>query len=78
VLAPPRPVPDFSTMLDVKAWCGLVGGQPALATPRQQARFLCGLSSPAGTKAKLMRHPWSGLLSDWRFADVLAWCERMT
>jgi ATP-dependent DNA helicase RecQ len=76
VLAPPRPVPDFSTMLDGKAWRGLVGGQAALATPRQQARFLCGLSSPAASKAKLMRHPWFGMLAELRFADVLAWCER--
>ncbi len=46
----------------------------ALGTPRQRARFLCGLSSPALTRAKLSRHPLFGRLEDRRFADVLAWC----
>jgi ATP-dependent DNA helicase RecQ len=44
----------------------------ALGTPRQRARFLCGLSSPATTKAKLSRHPLFGALAEQRFADVLA------
>ena len=47
----------------------------ALGHPRQQARFLCGLSSPATGKARLGKHPLSGALEDRRFADVLAWCE---
>ena len=44
----------------------------ALGTPRQRARFLCGLPSPATTKAKLSRHALFGSLADQRFADVLA------
>jgi ATP-dependent DNA helicase RecQ len=44
----------------------------ALGTPRQRARFLCGLSSPATTKAKLSRHALFGSLAEQRFADVLA------
>ena len=44
----------------------------ALGTPRQRARFLCGLSSPATTKAKLSRHALFGALAEQRFADVLA------
>ena len=44
----------------------------ALATPRQRARFLCGLSSPATTKDKLSRHALFGALAEQRFADVLA------
>jgi ATP-dependent DNA helicase RecQ len=44
----------------------------ALATPRQRARFLCGLSSPATTKAKLSHHALFGVLAEQRFADVLA------
>jgi ATP-dependent DNA helicase RecQ len=32
----------------------------ALGTPRQRARFLCGLSSPATTKTKLSRHALFG------------------
>ena len=48
----------------------------ALGEPRQAARFLCGLSSPALTRAKLSRHPWFGALEDRRFADVLGWLEK--
>jgi ATP-dependent DNA helicase RecQ len=44
----------------------------ALGTPRQRARFLCGLSSPATTKSKLSRHSLFGALAEQRFADVLA------
>jgi ATP-dependent DNA helicase RecQ len=44
----------------------------ALGTPRQRARFLCGLPSPATTKAKLSRHALFGALAERRFADVLA------
>jgi ATP-dependent DNA helicase RecQ len=45
-----------------------------LGHPRQAARFLCGLSSPALTKAKLTRHGLFGVFEERRFADVLAWC----
>ncbi|WP_435018276.1 RecQ family ATP-dependent DNA helicase [Tundrisphaera sp. TA3] len=44
---------------------------PALATPRQMARFLCGLSSPATSRAKLTRDKRFGALSDVPFARVL-------
>jgi len=47
----------------------------ALAVPRQRARFLCGLTSPATTRAKLGRNALFGVLAERRFADVLAWCE---
>jgi ATP-dependent DNA helicase RecQ len=43
-----------------------------LGQARQLARFLCGLSSPATTRAKLTRHDAYGALSLHRFADVLA------
>jgi ATP-dependent DNA helicase RecQ len=43
----------------------------ALATPRQLARFLCGMSSPATTRARLTRHPAFALLADLPFAEVL-------
>jgi ATP-dependent DNA helicase RecQ len=45
---------------------------PALTSPRQLARFLCGMSSPATTRARLTRHPACGLLADLPFAEVLA------
>jgi ATP-dependent DNA helicase RecQ len=44
----------------------------ALASPRQVARFLCGLASPATTRAKLRAHPMYGLLGATPFHDVLA------
>ena len=47
----------------------------ALGTPRQRARFLSGITSPATTRAKLTREPLFGSLAERRFADVLAWCE---
>jgi ATP-dependent DNA helicase RecQ len=47
----------------------------ALATPRQLARFLCGMASPAATRARLTRHQAFGLLAELPFADVLAIAE---
>jgi ATP-dependent DNA helicase RecQ len=46
-----------------------------LGQPRQLARFLCGLSSPATTRARLSRHELYGALAVHRFADVLALCR---
>jgi ATP-dependent DNA helicase RecQ len=67
----PRPVPG---PLDVPAFQALRTAHPeALAHPRQAARFLCGLTSPALTKAKLTRHSLFGALESHPFADVLAW-----
>lgn len=48
----------------------------ALGHPRQMARFLCGLTSPALTRAKLSRDKLFGVWEERRFADVLAWCEQ--
>ena len=46
----------------------------ALGAPRQRARFLCGITSPATSRAKLTRDALFGVLAERRFADVLAWC----
>jgi ATP-dependent DNA helicase RecQ len=48
----------------------------ALRSPRQLARFLCGISSPASTRAKLRTRPDFGQWSNFRFADVLALAKR--
>jgi ATP-dependent DNA helicase RecQ len=45
----------------------------ALGSARQQARFLCGITSPATSRARLGRHPLFGRLVAHRFSDVLAW-----
>jgi ATP-dependent DNA helicase RecQ len=60
--------------LDLNAFGALREAHPrALAHARQAARFLCGLTSPATTQAKLSRHKLFGALATRRFADVLAW-----
>jgi ATP-dependent DNA helicase RecQ len=42
-----------------------------LADPRAMTRFLCGLSSPGLTAARLTRHPLFGSLAEAPFAEVL-------
>jgi ATP-dependent DNA helicase RecQ len=44
----------------------------ALGTPRQLARFLCGMASPAATRERLTRHAAFGMFAEIPFADVLA------
>ncbi len=79
---PPRAVqrPPARRPSDAE-WCLLRAvadaGHAALATPRQLARFLCGLSSPASTRARLTRHDSFGLLADLPFADVLLIAETL-
>jgi ATP-dependent DNA helicase RecQ len=51
-------------------------GHAALATPRQLARFLCGLTSPATTRARLRNHADFGRLAATPFADVLKFVEQ--
>lgn len=48
---------------------------PALRHPRQLARFLCGLSSPAAFRDRLYRHGDFGLLNGLPFPEVLAHAE---
>ena len=50
-------------------------GHPALRAPRQLARFLCGISSPATSRDRLTRHDCFGLLSGHPFQEVLDQCE---
>ena len=48
----------------------------ALCHPRQLARFLCGLTSPATSRARLGKHPRFGCFAELPFADVLAFIEK--
>jgi ATP-dependent DNA helicase RecQ len=50
----------------------------ALRTPRQRARFLCGITSPATTRAKLRGHPLFGALESAPFHEVLAFLKEGT
>jgi ATP-dependent DNA helicase RecQ len=69
----PDPAATSELELDRALLASLTAEHPsALGTPRQRARFLCGLTSPATTKAKLSRHALFGALAEKRFADVLA------
>ncbi len=48
-----------------------------LGTPRQAARFLCGLTSPRITVSKLTRHPLFGSQSQAPFREVMGAVERV-
>ena len=65
----------IEAVVDDRALSVLAAGHPeALGAPRQRARFLCGITSPATSRAKLGRDPLFGALADRRFAEVLVWC----
>jgi ATP-dependent DNA helicase RecQ len=49
----------------------------SLGTPRQMARFLCGMSSPATMRARLYRLDEYGMLSDLAFGEVKAVAESL-
>ncbi len=66
--------PPIDETVDRRALDALQSANPdALGAPRQRARFLCGITSPATSKAKLTREGLFGCLADRRFADVLSW-----
>jgi ATP-dependent DNA helicase RecQ len=48
----------------------------ALATPRQMAKFLCGIGSPGLTRAKLSRHEHFGAWTGVPFRDALRFAEQ--
>ena len=76
LLAPAPAAPPLPHGFDAGAFDALRSAQrSALGHPRQAARFLCGLTSPATTRAKLSRHPLFGALAARRFGEVLAWCS---
>jgi len=71
-----EPKPAIDTRVSADALASLRGRHPdALGTPRQRARFLSGITSPAASRVKLSRDPLFGSLAERPFADVLAWCE---
>ncbi len=71
-LPAPISLPALETMVPLDEIRELRAANPVeLATPRRLARFLCGLSSPWFTKAKLARHRLFGVADAHRFVDVL-------
>ncbi|HET8654848.1 MAG TPA: ATP-dependent DNA helicase RecQ [Longimicrobiaceae bacterium] len=74
VLPPLPEAPPIDAIVARPALEELARAHPAaLGARRQRARFLCGLSSPALTRARLGRHPLRGVLEGQRFAEVLEW-----
>ncbi|HET6764375.1 MAG TPA: RecQ family ATP-dependent DNA helicase [Longimicrobiaceae bacterium] len=74
-LPAPRAARPVEGAVDRAAFASLCKAHPdALRTPRQRARYLCGLTSPAVSRARIGRNPLFGVLEDRRFADVLEWC----
>jgi ATP-dependent DNA helicase RecQ len=70
------PLPPLPDDLDVATVRALRAQHPgALGEPRQLARWLSGLPSPALTRAKLTRHALAGSLGRRPFQEVLRWCE---
>ncbi len=75
-LPEPEAKPPIETTVSADALAALRDVHPeALGSPRQLARFLAGITSPAASRAKLGRDPLFGSLAERRFADVLGWCE---
>ena len=72
-------LPALPADLDVTRVREVRLGHPnALGDPRQAARWLVGLTSPATTRAKLSRHSLFGVLNRYSFAHVLAWLDEET
>jgi ATP-dependent DNA helicase RecQ len=51
--------------------------EQALGLPRQTARFLCGITSPRLTRAKLTRHKLFGALTGQSFVRVMEWAGEL-
>ena len=74
---PASPVPDL-THDDIAAIARLRDARhPALNSARSMARFLCGITSPATTRAKLTRSDDFGRLSAIPFRTVLATLQEL-
>jgi ATP-dependent DNA helicase RecQ len=70
--APPSP-PPIEAGVPAAELAALAAAHPeALGHPRQRARFLCGLASPAQARHKLGRHALFGALAAHRFAGAQA------
>ena len=71
-----RELPNLELRVDTDVLRDLRDSHPqALGLPRQMARFLCGLTSPALSRAKLPKHEMFANLENYRFVEVLEWCE---
>lgn len=65
--ASPAPLPEPAVLATLRR------DHPVLASPRAVARFLCGITSPALSRARLGRHPLFGSAVDTDFRVVMEW-----
>ncbi|MEY4530285.1 MAG: hypothetical protein RLZZ156_1006 [Deinococcota bacterium] len=77
-LPPAQSEPNLEQILEPRVIEALIEMySDALSEPRQLARFLCGMTSPKTTRAKLGNHTLFGSTQTASFARVLAWCEAL-
>ncbi|MCK4508656.1 MAG: RecQ family zinc-binding domain-containing protein, partial [Desulfuromonadales bacterium] len=62
---------SFSAQDEKRIHALIAEGHDALSSPRQLARFLCGITSPATTRAKLRKHGMFAAYERFPFKDVL-------
>ncbi|MBE0500772.1 MAG: RecQ family ATP-dependent DNA helicase [Desulfuromonadales bacterium] len=72
----PHPRPPFSTEDEERLHRLMTEKHAALRTLRQLTRFLCGLSSPATTQAKLRSHAMFAAYAAIPFKDVLQFVQK--
>lgn len=77
-LPPPRPLDPISEERAGEVAALRTAYPDALAEARQTARFLCGLTSPALTRAKLSRHALFAAMEERPFAEVMEWVVATT
>lgn len=68
---PASPAPEITAAEAAAIEAIVAEDRQSLRNPRQLARFLCGLPSPATSRERLGRHPAFGLLASVPFATVL-------
>lgn len=74
---PPVPIPEpMERVAPLGEINALADAYPAaLGTPRQRARFLCGLTSPSISKARLTRHRLFGAAEAYPFEEALRYVQ---
>ncbi|OGQ96605.1 MAG: helicase [Deltaproteobacteria bacterium RIFOXYD12_FULL_57_12] len=72
---PPERAAVISAEMQKRLRAILAEQHEALNTPRRQARFFCGIRSPAAGRTRLYGHAAFGLLQHLSFPEVLAWLK---
>ncbi len=75
ITLPATPIPPFNEEAAEEIRALIFEEHPSLSTPRAVTRFLCGLTSPATTRAKLTKRPEFARYATVPFRPVLAQVE---